>query len=1598
MAMVRVLGLLVVLLLGLTSCKSTQPAGELIKGETFAELRAVKGSIVVTPPDKSARAPYPRERLVDGERVEIAAGGLGWMRRDGGATWLLSGPAKLRFRAQSVELTRGRAFVDSEHGDPVSIETPRGQLELSDARASVEVGGDGNVSVYVLRGTARASGSERVVAGERLTLAKNGKTEKKPVVSWEDWTGGLGTADPAAQAAPFGIGTIGARKPGDKGKPRFSLVIERMDVKVTIDRDFALTEVDQTFVNPSSDTVEGIFSFRTPERAVLQRFGVDRHGEVIWGRVKEQKAALRQYESNVYEGSEEDPALLTWTAPGVYNARLYPIKPGAKRRVVTRYTEWLSRQGPRGERRMYVYPMAAEGTAASLPRIEELTVTLDLGKARAKSVRSGMGGKKKGDKVVVKAFDFVPRADLAVELFDDPEPYLMGYRAPHGMTEEDAPEEADDDFASKVSAAESDYVAIPLRAPPMKQDDGALDLAIVIDTSAATEPSALAIARTMASSLLAHLGPRDRAALWAGDASLRPVARDSGALIRVDAERRKAWLAGLAKIERGGATDIGALLTDAASKLDPKRRGAVVYVGDGSPSVGELAPKSLRERMARLPQTTRLLVAAVGSQPNVALLQSLARGAGAELVHDGYSAARSALRLLEAAGRPLWLGAKIDLGPNVERVLPKTLPPVSPDETVLVVGRLTGVQPTKLVLTGSGGVSERSLHIRRLKDAGDLRRRWGEERLRELMADGAGRASLVDLGRRFGLVSPFTALYVPTERESASEERDEAMTYAERREQKARWKPWSSSWTLGEDHIESINLASRRPSKYEFEQDADNKEGGTGTRAKGEEGSMGKAEPKSTNKRYAVQGPKDNPDPHLARQQALREAQEFGMIGKLDSGAMGSPGRAAPEPAPPVDAAPKPASEAPVEEEEADKADLSALSGAKRVLEKKTTASRPSSAVARRVSPRRAVSAKRKAAGGAGGLGLSGIGQGGGGTARGSGAGQGFGAGHGRLGGSHRSRVPKVRMQTTQVTGALPSEVIQRIVRQNFGRFRTCYERGLARNPDLEGRVVTRFFIDAQGNVTRAFNDDSDLPDVEVVECVVRAYHFLSFPAPEAGEVTVVFPLAFEPGEGDDDSESEQEKAIEPDVAVTALARVGHEPRPCGPGADLPLEERIVLWRERLAGKTSAEYGLDIYRSALSWCEATNWRERSLLLVQIVNQMGSISDQVTLWRALLKVSPTAADAVFRLMLLRVQTAADLRSLHEALGLERIEPELLEALLKKAESPGERLTLLRGAAERFGDDTELALLVLEAYEDAKDDAGGRAWARKLRRRVDASSHVRTSVGEYYLRLAGKASGEAGQRDADEARRTFGEIVEFAPEDPLARRRLGDLLRAHGWYAEAMRQYETLQELTPDDPSVPLLLASAAQGMGKTEKAVRWLEKAAGTAAPDAHSPVALAARALASAFLAWSREASAKAKKSDEVERLRNRAARLASAESGRGVRVIMTWAHPELRAALWTNALGSMMPAPDNLPLLGVAQANVPSEPTPLIEVRLDREDAERAARLDLRAALTLIVGEGTKDERIVTREVGFRDPEGKPVERVRLRFENGVLREEVEQ
>lgn len=1547
-------GLCVALLVG---CKKADERLE-PRSLTWAELRAVRNPVMVTPPGEGERRTYPRERLADGTKIRIQPGGLAWLRRDGGATFLVRGPAAVTLRARSLVIDEGRVFVDTPAGSSSELATPSGKLTLAAVRASLTVPSDGASKAYVLSGEVRAE-KGRARAGEELTLERGGAVHVAPVLGWEDWTGGLATTDRAAAPAPYGVGTVGARSPGNQGAPRFPLSIQRMEVRVSIEGDFALTEVDQSFFNPSSETVEGIYGFRTPERAILQRFGVDRDGVPVWGRIKEKAAAAAQYQANVYQGSTEDPALLEWDAPGVYRARLYPIGPGETRRVVVRYAEWLDRTGEQGRRRLYVYPMAADGSEDSLPHVEELKVTFDLSRAGAKDVRVGMAGVRTGDDLVVQAHDFVPRADLALELFDDGLKEQRAYRAPHQVDLEAMAPNARSEAARKAQG-EADYLLVPVRPTDAKLPSGGLDLVVVIDASAATDNATLSVARAATSALLAHLDAQDRAVVLAGDDGLRPVVPGLETLAKLEGATRSKVEEGLASVARGGATDLGAMLTAAARLLDPARRSAVVYIGDAAPTVGELSLTALRERLSKLPAPVRIFGLGVGDTAHLDLLAGLAQGAFAERIGDGYGAARAALRVLEETERPVWLGTKVDLGPSVERLFPRQASALVSGETLWVVGRLaSSKEPDRLKTSGPAGQNEVPLQVERLKDRGDLGRRWAEARLAQMLEDGEGRAALVDLGMKNGIITPVTSFYVPTKNEMTSDERAELQARSEQN------KRYAVGLKTRRDQAPGSDREPEAPPAAEASAVSDNKEGGTGTRAKGEEGSMGAPMAKKAAAGRAMA-------PQAAAQE---EAREFGMIGLLNTGA-GSGAPAAPAPvAAPMQAATATADQAPA-------AAASAAAGSAPppppAEDKPVEASKPLDAL------------------GAGGLGLLGVGEGGGGRGEGvglgsignlgkggagDGTGQGFGSGHGRLGGAQKVSAPKVRMGATTVSGQLPPEVIQRIVRQNFGRFRLCYENGLRNNPSLQGRVSARFIIGRDGAVMSVANGGSDVPDAGVVACVLQQFKGLSFPQPENGLVTVVYPVLFEPG-AVPPQPATSPPPVAADVNVNINLFVGALPRRrlgCSAASNAPLAERAGLWRERLAkvaGNTGAV--AEVYRSALAACEAPTYRERSRLLTLMLDAMPAVSGKVALYRSMAR-DLGAADVLYRGILARIRTPEDMRELHGALGLKTVDPGMLSKLVDSTPDAAERAKKLRQLVAQFPDDLSLALELLNAYEDAKDDAAARDYARQLRERPDADAAVRTAVGELYLRLGERAATPPEKASlVAEGRRAFGEIVEFAPEDPVARRRLGDLLLAHGFYAEAARQYETLARLTPDDSKVLLLRAAAAEGQGLLEEALKWAEKGGASGAPDGTSGPAVTARALAATHLAWARLAAAEAKRAEELEALSARAERLLAGtrldpDKPRAIRVSLVWSHPELHPSLWSNALGTAMPAPDGDVTLGVAQALVPERPDAFVEVRLEPGDVARAARLGASAELTVVFDELGKTEKIVRKRVTFQ-------------------------
>lgn len=257
------------------------------------------------------------------------------------------------------------------------------------------------------------------------------------------------------------------------------------------------------------------------------------------------------------------------------------------------------------------------------------------------------------------------------------------------------------------------------------------------------------------------------------------------------------------------------------------------------------------------------------------------------------------------------------------------------------------------------------------------------------------------------------------------------------------------------------------------------KAGGTGTRHKGDEGQMGDPKKKAVNKMYAMKGPK-TALPQMARNfDPDMQSRNAGILGELqkESGHF----LASPYGAP------------------------FAVGNDDDDLWGNMTGT------------------EQGESGGFGGLGMIGTGRGGGGLGEGTvgmgniglighGGGNGTGTGYGPGSGNGKAtgfdgrakRLPRVRgAKITKISG-MDKDIIRRIVRNHFREVTHCYNQGLVRDPNLEGRVAIQFSIGPTGKVMLAAVTENTSGDQNVGNCIAKAVKRWTFPKPTTGGTAMV--------------------------------------------------------------------------------------------------------------------------------------------------------------------------------------------------------------------------------------------------------------------------------------------------------------------------------------------------------------------------------------------------------------------------------------------------------------------------------------------------------------
>ncbi|MFO0758460.1 MAG: VIT domain-containing protein [Byssovorax sp.] len=719
---------------------------------TVADLQAVHAGV------SAAGAPVRKiRRLAAGDAVETDADGRARLRLDDGTTLVLDRATKLVLRDKGLVLERGRLFVQAALGARTEIDLGAATAILSGANAGIErpkESPDG-AKVYVATAeiTMRAGSAEQTVrAGETATVA-GGKVTVAPERGYDDWTYGM--ASPwAARGAPrravgelWGRPTSATAGADAAGSP---LTIRAHDVRATVTREVAETEVRTTFFNAGSDLVTGDYRMAVPPGAIVSRFATIRGDRTTEGKIA--LAARKAQAQAAMAGSSE---VLEWAGEGWLRATVPGIAAGATVTLVVGYVEWLSPQ-PKADGQslivQYRYPMVSDAVS---PLIGEFSARVDAAPSSPISIASGLGARVSGQAVEVRRPDFRPSADLVVDVEIPP------FKAPARIYAA-PPTSADDAGGTVVVRTETPHAAG--KAADTAGQEG-VTLALVMDTSASIEPALLKAEQALVEAVMQGLGPRDRAVVLAADQGVRPVG--PAAVGPVDAERRKAVSAALDKLSPGGASDLGRALEAGADALPADAPAAmVIYIGDGWPTMGDAVVDAMKARLARRPGgAPRLGAVAVGPLCNLFALNALVRGSGPLLeIADAGDAARTAIALIAEALQPTVAGVEIDFGPEVERIYPRGPRAIVAGETVTATGRVRGDLPTEITLRwrdDKGAHEEkRPLSVELAPSDQDITRRWAAARVEEIALRGRGREAATDVALRAGLLTPWTGFLV----------------------------------------------------------------------------------------------------------------------------------------------------------------------------------------------------------------------------------------------------------------------------------------------------------------------------------------------------------------------------------------------------------------------------------------------------------------------------------------------------------------------------------------------------------------------------------------------------------------------------------------------------------------------------------------------------------------------------------------------------------------------------------------------------------------------------------------------------------------------
>jgi Mg-chelatase subunit ChlD/ferric-dicitrate binding protein FerR (iron transport regulator) len=692
------------------------------------------------------------------------------------------------------------------------IDVPFGRAEVLGTKFSLRTSDDGT-RVEVSRGSVKLIEDEQgrsafVNAGEAAVLVAGAAPRveaSSDLSSALEWS--TSAFEPRPEAAHGALGSLVAKRPGDGRELADAVRLASHIVKVRIVDNVARTEIEEVFENGADEVLEGIYRFPLPPGAQLERLALEVDGRLEEGVFVERERAAAIWRGAIVNaggkkpppgdeivwvpGPWRDPALLEWQRGSRFELRIFPIPRRGARRIVLAYTELLA---PSEGQRHYVYPLPSDprgSTSVARFGIEIQVRGHDTARPVTASgyALTALSGSPDVARLGFDEQGFVPRGDLtlAYSLASEGELRATAYQ-PGAAPTQSAPGAARAPSASTpgTPAERSERDALPADAPfvsialrpslPRRTRYEALDYVIVADTSRSMFGESYRQATRVVTRLVAELDRSARVTVLGCDSTCQELPGGFLAPGDATAEAARRFLEG---IEPEGASDL-AFAVERAAALRPRARRdtpasralRVIYVGDGTPTVGPIHPALLESAVSSaLPPGSSLNAIAIGSDADRGALRVATRAGGGTTIAfaPGVSVDDVAYAVLGTSYGQTLTDARLELPDGLVQVLPKKLGSVAAGAEQLIVARMTRPRVSgSVVLHGqlAGEPFERRYALNVSAQPGEANafvpRLYASVAIAELEAslDEASKQRSIELSTRFGVASRYTSLLV----------------------------------------------------------------------------------------------------------------------------------------------------------------------------------------------------------------------------------------------------------------------------------------------------------------------------------------------------------------------------------------------------------------------------------------------------------------------------------------------------------------------------------------------------------------------------------------------------------------------------------------------------------------------------------------------------------------------------------------------------------------------------------------------------------------------------------------------------------------------